>query len=117
VRQFFSQQHMVARLSAPNAIGSLLGLGGATSGLRTLLALALGSGLAVLAWRTWRGADWLRMTGWATLLLLVTSAWLLPWYIVWLLPIAAVAGDERLRTATLAFTAFVVTMRVAPFLS
>jgi hypothetical protein len=35
---------------------------------------------------------------------------------VWLLPLAAVAGDARLRIATLAFTAFVVITRIAPYL-
>jgi hypothetical protein len=117
VRRFAGQQSVVARLSVPNAIGALLGLGGATPALRALLGLALCAGLSLLLWRVWRGADWLRMAGWATLLVLLASAWLLPWYIVWLLPLAAVAGDARLRTATLALTAYVVTMHVAAHLT
>jgi hypothetical protein len=116
VGQIVDQQHLVAKLSAPNAVGALLGLGGVTTGLRVVAGVALCGGLAALLWRTWRGMDWLRATGWATLLLLVTSAWLLPWYVVWLLPIAAVAGDRRLRTAALALTAFIVTMHVTPYL-
>jgi alpha-1,6-mannosyltransferase len=116
VRQIAGQQSTVATLSAPNAIGALLGLGGITDGVRLACTLALAAGLAALLWRTWRGADWLQAAGWATLLLLVTSAWLLPWYVVWLLPIAAVAGSAHLRTSTLAFTAFVVTTHVAHYL-
>jgi hypothetical protein len=107
---------LVASLSVPGLAADGLGLHGVTPGLRTIDASLLATGLAVLLWRTWRGADWLQATGWATLLLL-TSAWLLPWYVVWLLPIAAVAGDARLRAATLAFTAFVVITHVSPNLS
>jgi alpha-1,6-mannosyltransferase len=116
VRQIAGQQSTVAILSVPNAIGALLGLGGMTGGVRVACVLTLAAGLAVLLWRTWRGADWLQATGWATLLVLVTSAWLLPWYVVWLLPIAAVAGSARLRTSTLALTAFVVMTHVAHYI-
>ena len=49
-------------------------------------------GLAVLVtWllvRTRRGADAVAMAGWATLALLLATAWLVPWYIAWLLPLA-----------------------------
>jgi hypothetical protein len=117
VDQLAGQQRMVALLSVPNAIGALLGFGGITSGVRLAAAIVLCGGIGALLWRAWRGGDWIATTGWATLLLLVTSAWLLPWYLVWLLPFAAVAGDARLRTATLAFTAFVVTTHVAHYLS
>jgi alpha-1,6-mannosyltransferase len=116
VEQLSQQQAWVAGKSVPSVIAHGLGLPGITPGMRIVDALLLVTGLAVLLWRTWRAADWLRATGWATLLLLVTSAWLLPWYVVWLLPFAAVAGDARLRIATLAFTAFVVITRVAPYL-
>jgi alpha-1,6-mannosyltransferase len=113
VRQIAGQQQAVAQRSAPSEVAGLLGLGGVTTALHVVVAGTLVLGLAWLLWVTWRGGDWLRATGWATLLVLVTSSWLLPWYIVWLLPIAAVAGDPRLRVATLAFTAFVLTTLVA----
>jgi hypothetical protein len=116
VGQLAKQQGWVAGLSVPSVIAHGLGLPGVTPGIRIVDGLLLVAGLAVLLWRTWRGADWLRATGWATLLLLLTSAWLVPWYVVWLLPLAAVAGDARLRIATLAFTAFVVITRIAPYL-
>jgi len=117
VDQLAGQQRMVALLSVPNAVGALLGFGGITAGVRVAAAIVLCGGMGALLWRAWRGSDWIAMTGWATLLLLVTSAWLLPWYLVWLLPLAAVAGDARLRTASLAFTAFIVTTHVAHYLS
>jgi hypothetical protein len=35
----------------------------------------------------------------------------MPWYVVWLLPLAALADTDRLRWATLAVTAFLVAGR------
>ncbi|MDX6677842.1 MAG: hypothetical protein QOE31_1894, partial [Solirubrobacteraceae bacterium] len=112
IRQIVEQQRLVAKLSVPNVVGNGVGLHGITPALRAIEGLVLVSGIALLLWRTWHGANWLAATGWATLLLLVTSAWLVPWYVVWLLPIAAVAGNARLRGAALSFTAFVVITRV-----
>jgi hypothetical protein len=55
------------------------------------------------------------MAGWATLVLLVTSTWLLPWYGAWLLPLAALGRSRLLRAATIAATAFLLAGRI-PFL-
>jgi hypothetical protein len=113
VPQILGQQHLVARLSVPNQIGVLLGQGGQTAAIR--VACSAGFVLAVL-WLLWRvrsGADWIAGAGWATLAALVTSAWLTPWYVVWLLPLAAIAPSGRLRAATLAFCTFVVVTRTA----
>jgi hypothetical protein len=107
------QQHDVALFSFPNQLGDWLGFGGITTGIRGLATLALVVGVAWLLVRTWRGrTDWVTAAGWATALLLVTTAWLLPWYLVWLLPLAALSGDRRLRLAALAIGAFVVYTRV-----
>ena len=70
---------------------------------------------AVALWllaRTWRGADPIRMAGWATLALLVASAWLVPWYALWLLPLAALAADRRLEVATAALCAWMLVIAV-----
>jgi alpha-1,6-mannosyltransferase len=69
----------------------------------------------VLAWtlvRTWRGADPIRMAAWATFAILVASAWLVPWYVLWLLPLAALAFDGRLRWATLALCAWMLPIAI-----
>ena len=55
--------------------------------------------------------------GWGTFALLVTTSWLLPWYVVWLLPIASMTGDRKLRLATLAMSAFVIGMRLPLWLA
>jgi uncharacterized membrane protein len=76
-------------------------------------ALALYAALvAYLLARVWRGGDWVRASGWATLGLLLATAWLLPWYLVWLLPLAAVARDRPLQLLTLALTAYQLGARI-----
>jgi len=65
----------------------------------------------LLAW-TWRGGDWVRAAAWATLALLLATAWLLPWYLIWLLPLAAISRDRPLQLLTLALTAYQLGTRI-----
>jgi hypothetical protein len=53
--------------------------------------------------------DWVTATGWAVVALLVTSTFLLPWYVVWLLPFAALSDSRALRMAALTLTAIGMT--------
>ena len=57
--------------------------------------------VAWLLWWTWRGGDWLRATAWAAAGLLLASAWLVPWYVIWALPFAAVARDRAVVAVVL----------------
>jgi alpha-1,6-mannosyltransferase len=57
----------------------------------------------LLAW-TWRGGDWLRATAWAATGLLAATAWLVPWYLIWALPFAAVARDRAVILLVLAIS-------------
>jgi hypothetical protein len=43
---------------------------------------------------------------------LIASAWLVPWYILWLLPFAALSRDRRLQLATLALCAWMLAIAV-----
>jgi hypothetical protein len=107
------QQGDVALFSFPNQLGYWLGFGGITDGIRAVSVVLGAAGGAWLLWRTARGRmTWIEAAGWTTALLLVTTAWLLPWYLVWLLPLAALSDDGRLRAAALAIGAFVVYTRV-----
>jgi alpha-1,6-mannosyltransferase len=67
-----------------------------------------------LLWRTWRGYDWIAASGWTLLAIAVTSTWLLAWYIVWPLPLAAVSRDRRLIVGTLAVQALFVVHQTSP---
>ena len=65
----------------------------------------------LLAW-TWRGGDWVRAAAWAGLGLLLATAWLLPWYLIWALPLAALSRDRPLQLLVLALTAFQLGARI-----
>jgi hypothetical protein len=68
--------------------------------------------LLLLAVRTLRGGDWIRAAGWAALGLLLATDWLMPWYMIWVLPFAAIAKDTSLRAGTLALCAFQLINRI-----
>ncbi|MDQ3677726.1 MAG: hypothetical protein M3401_13150, partial [Actinomycetota bacterium] len=112
ITQIHGQQHLVARNSVPSQVSIVLGHPELTSGVRLGATMFAAASLAWLLWRTYRGMEWIVAAGWATLAVLVGTAWLTPWYVVWALPLAAASGDRRLRAATLAFCAFVVVTRV-----
>ena len=80
--------------------------------VRAAYAVAFGAVALWLLLKTWRGADPIRMAGWATLALLVASAWLVPWYALWLLPLAALAADRRLELATAGLCAWMLVIAV-----
>ena len=75
--------------------------------------LALYAALVVylLIW-THRGGDWLRATAWATTGLLLATAWLLPWYLLWPLPAAALSRDRPLQLLLLGLTAYQLGARI-----
>ncbi len=64
--------------------------------------------LAVVAWllrRVWVGEmDWIAAAGWAMVTLLLTTGFLVPWYVAWLLPLAALSSDRRLLAAAVILT-------------
>jgi hypothetical protein len=62
--------------------------------------------------QTWRGEDWLRNAAWASLALLLATAWLLPWYLIWALPLVALSRDRPLQLLTLGLTAFQLFARI-----
>ena len=64
--------------------------------------------VAVIIYQLLRNRDWLSGAGWATAALIASLGSLWPWYVVWLLPLAAIASSTRLRAVALALTVFVV---------
>jgi Glycosyltransferase family 87 len=65
----------------------------------------------LLLW-TYRSGDWLRATAWATTGLLLATAWLLPWYLLWPLPAAALSRDRTLQALLLGLTAYQLGARI-----
>jgi hypothetical protein len=98
------------RQSVPGFIAWGLGLGnlshGVVIGLQALCAITIV--WLIVAVRKHR-IDWITATGWAVVALLVTSTFLLPWYVVWMLPFAALTDSRALRIAALALTAIGMT--------
>src|SRR5579875_847066 len=100
------QSTLLTDFSVPNVIGLVLGIGGGTPALLRVMDLLVV--VCVLALLARRRSDWLGRAGWATLALLMSLAWLMPWYVIWVTPLAALGSSPRLRRATLAFTVFIV---------
>jgi alpha-1,6-mannosyltransferase len=99
------QTTLLTDWSIPNLFGLVIGIGGGTHGLLRLLNVAVVVTIALLV-RSRR--DWLTGAGWATFAVIVSMAWLVPWYVVWLLPLAALSTNVRLRQAALGLTVFLV---------
>ena len=103
-------QGRVSNYSLPNLLSELLGVD--VDGVRAVTAVGYVALLAALLLAARRGFDWIRAAGWAALGLLIASAWLLPWYVIWALPLAALSRDERLVAAVLLLTALQLAARV-----
>jgi hypothetical protein len=105
-----------ARLETPNdvpgVINDVLGLGLANRTLGRIGMLVLVSAVALLLIRVYRGGDWLENAGWATCAVIVTTTWFLPWYLIWFLPLAALAVRPYQRLTALALTALAIGLQL-----
>jgi Glycosyltransferase family 87 len=83
---------------------------------RAVFALAFVVVLVILVRRSFRAGPsstrWITDAGWSTLALLVTSAWLVPWYAIWLVPLAALSESRALMATTLALCAYMLVIAV-----
>ena len=103
--------------SVPGLIAAGLGL----SSLGHIAGFALaGVFIAFCGWllsRVWRGSlDWIDAAGWAMLAMLLGTGSLLPWYVGWALPLAALARDRRIVTAALILTGIVLCMQMISYI-
>ena len=103
-------QGLTSHMSIPITAARLTGLDPYAT---RIAALALYAALVayLLLW-TYRGNDWLRAAAWATAGLLIATAWLLPWYLLWPLPLAALSRDRALQLLLLALTAYQLGARI-----
>jgi hypothetical protein len=115
-------QERTTRWSIPQRLAD--GIGAFTGGdpgsivhfTRAALAIALAFTLLHLLWRAWqRRSDphaWVLAAGWATLAVLVATAWLVPWYAIWVLPFAAISRSRALIAATVMLCAYMLVIAV-----
>jgi hypothetical protein len=103
-------QHRTSHMSIPIAFARLTGLD--QTAVRAGALTLYGVLVVHLLIRTWQGTDWLRCAAWASLGLLLATAWLLPWYLIWTLPLAALSRDRPLQLLTLALTAYQLPARM-----
>ncbi len=105
-----NNQGKTSHLSVPTTLARITGLG--PDSVRVAALVLYGAAVAyLLAW-TWRGGDWVRAAAWAAFGLLLATSWLLPWYLIWPLPLVAVSRDRTLLLLTLALTAFQLGARI-----
>ena len=99
------QSSLLTDFSIPNVVGLLLHVGGGTPLLLKIFTVAV---VAVVGYEFFTRRDWLNGAGWSTLALIASLAWLVPWYIVWLLPLAALGTSVRLRQISAVLTVFLL---------
>lgn len=102
----------VAAHSVPNELSRWLTGTALSPAGRTVANVLTALAIAATLWRAWRGADWITCAGWATLALLLGTVWLLPWYVTWLTPLAALGTSRRLRIATVVLIAYICATRI-----
>lgn len=103
--------------SFPTEIAHLLGKPGVFPVDHDLLKAGLVLIVLHLMWRTWRGYDWVAASAWTLLAIAVTSTWLLAWYTLWSLPLAAISRDRRVLYATFAVQGLFILHQIAPLLA
>jgi hypothetical protein len=123
----FQMTHTLQDVQSQNNLQSVPGLiaevphllfGGSVHDLvTTLLTVICVLVVARLVWRVWfLGLDWIDGAAWATIWVLATAGSLLPWYVSWLMPLAALATDRRLPNAALWMTGLVGIATVAAYI-
>jgi uncharacterized membrane protein len=112
-----TQQGLDSGTSVIAQLGAVFGWNGNPAGARAVATVVFAVTLGALLWRTWRRREaWLDSAAWATVALLACTSWLLAWYIVWLVPLAALGRSRWLPAAAAGLSVFVVLTRVVPFL-
>jgi hypothetical protein len=115
-----TQSRLVTSESVPNLIGLAIGAGGETLALHKVMTLTLIASVAACCWYAWRprrgeGAGEAGIAertivacGWASVALLVTLSWVLPWYVLWVLPLAALSASRWLRATALVLGVYLI---------
>jgi hypothetical protein len=101
------QDRLVTPLSVANVLAALAGQGGLTAADRTIGHLVLAAvALAALLAVTHRRARLPGAAGVVMLAVVLTLGWTMPWYVWWVLPLAALARTRALAVACVLLTAW-----------
>jgi hypothetical protein len=103
-----TQSRLVTMLSVPNLLGLAVGSGGETETLHVVLGAVLAGAVLLCCVQAWRRSSPVTAAGWGSLALLLTLSWVLPWYVLWALPLVALSGSRRLRTSVLVVGAYLI---------
>jgi hypothetical protein len=108
-----TQSKLVTSESVPNLIGLALGSGGESETLHKVMDAVLVVCVMLCCWqafsRRWPASDRaFTAAGWASVALLVTLSWVLPWYVLWALPLAALSSSRRLRSVALLLSVYLI---------
>jgi len=103
-----TQSRLVTNESIPNLIGLAVGAGGETETLHALLSAGLIVAVVLCCRLAYRRQDPITACGWASVALLVSLSWVLPWYVLWALPLAALSTSRRLRNATIVLGVYLI---------
>jgi alpha-1,6-mannosyltransferase len=103
-------QDRTSYMSIPITLARLTGLD--PDPVRAAVLVLYAVAVVYLLVRTWRGYDWVQAAAWASFGLLLATAWLLPWYLIWVLPLAALSRSRPLQLLTLALTAYQLGARI-----
>ena len=87
-----------------------VGLGQFNAAVGDVLHVAYAITVVWLIRKVWIGElDWITAAGWAVVGLLISAGLLMPWYIAWLIPLAALSTDRRLWLTAIALTSLGLT--------
>ncbi len=101
------QSTIINTRGVPDVLGYVLGLGGETRGLHTVFTVVLVAAVALCSAWAWRSPErWITAAGTLLLALVISLSWSVPWYVLWLLPFAALSRSRRLTAAVLVLSAY-----------
>jgi len=98
--------------NVPGYVGYVLGQGPLTPARHHVLELVFDVGAIALLGVAWWRREWLAAGCGALLLLVATLGWMLPWYVVWVLPLAPLARRRWVPVGAVALTAVVVAIQI-----
>lgn len=108
-----TQARLVTSVSIPNLVGLATGQGGETDVIRSVMTGVLVVGVLASAWWASRHRDLgpdalVTGAGWASVVLIVSLSWVLPWYVLWTLPLAVLSRSRALRRTVLVLGAYLI---------